>query len=133
MRYNTLLLVASKQGVKVRRDRLRDAPDIVERAGRVLAGESVWSAAGKDRAIAARLAWYCKEHGIISRFKSRRPPSQTKKEPDIRGVVIADNLRDAAILNRGKAPASAIAAAHGCTRNAIIGHWYRLRMEGVLA
>lgn len=48
-------------------------------------------------------------------------------------VVYHSDIKKAAELNYGKAPASIIAAVHGVSRNVIIGHWFRLRRAGVLA
>ena len=42
-------------------------------------------------------------------------------------IELRETVRETAIVNRGKATASEIAAACGTTRNAVIGHWFRAR------
>lgn len=58
-------------------------------------------------------------------------PKRTKGQKP--KVIYHPDIKKAAELNYGKAPASIIAAVHGVSRNVIIGHWFRLRRAGVLA
>jgi hypothetical protein len=48
-------------------------------------------------------------------------------------ILLCRDARTAALENYGRASASQIAAAHGVTRNSIIGHWFRLRRAGLLS
>lgn len=48
-------------------------------------------------------------------------------------VEIKEDVRETAIANYGKAPASAIAKAVGVSRNSIIGYWFRARQTGEIA
>lgn len=60
-------------------------------------------------------------------------PKRTKAAQVNSPVVIVGDVRETAIANYGKAPASKIAQAVGVTRNSIIGHWFRARQSGEIA
>lgn len=47
-------------------------------------------------------------------------------------VIEAETAKAAALINYGRCSASKIGAAHGVSRNVIIGHWNRLRAKGLL-
>lgn len=56
-----------------------------------------------------------------------------KAAPADARVIIAGDVRETAIANYGKAPASKIAKELGVSRNSIIGHWFRARQSGEIA
>lgn len=72
-----------------------------------------------------------RERGVrLKRAKVEKPQRAPRPAPV---VAHAPTPKDMAILNYGKAPASAIAAACGVSRNSIIGHWFRARQQGLIA
>jgi hypothetical protein len=89
-------------------------------------------------------AW-CEKHAPdllnIKPPKKVKPPKRayraaqqrTKPAPVDARVLIVGDVRETAIANYGKAPASKIAQAVGVTRNSIIGHWFRARKTGEIA
>lgn len=87
--------------------------------------------------------WAQKHVDLPKRERKPRPPKPVRA-PKLRAervyapyphpdVIVRDTVKDTALANRGRAPASAIAAAIGVTRNSIIGHWNRARAAGVIA
>jgi len=68
--------------------------------------------------------------------QGRAYPSErkfVKAAPAGAPVIIAGDVRETAIANYGKAPASKIAKELGVSRNSIIGHWFRARQSGEIA
>lgn len=65
-------------------------------------------------------------------YPKARKPVKAPRAPAVE-VEVKQDVRETAIANYGKAPASAIAKAVGVTRNSIIGHWHRARKTGEIA
>jgi hypothetical protein len=103
--------------------------------------EAVSAVEGYITGPAAIHAW-SQRHMARGEYTPPKRPERPAAERRARGagkghgprvpVAVCDEVREAARLNYGKAPASEIAKAHGVTRNVIIGHWFRLRRAGLL-
>jgi hypothetical protein len=100
--------------------------------------EQIGKAEGKELLNEALLTW-AYTHGY--RFKKPSTPSAAPlrtvrpKAPKIireKCAVIVDGLspREVAIKYYGKTSAAEIAKMLGCTRNSVIGHWFRARKQG---
>lgn len=64
------------------------------------------------------------------RPRKEKPARAPRIKPE---VIAAASAKEAAIANYGRASAGDIAAAHGVTRNSIIGYWFRARREGLIS
>lgn len=150
-----------KHGIVSRHGRWLDRSNRAATVKAMRASGSSWSALavtiaefeGKPIGAVALQAWcqrhmrsedYSKVAAIVQRGASADAPTWAPKKlapsqyPNrAKGqkpkVIYHPDIKKAAELNYGKAPASIVAAVHGVSRNAIIGHWFRLRRAGVLA
>lgn len=132
-------------GITSRHGRWNDKSDRAEIVARAREAGKTWAqialavSRAEGRAIGkqAIINWAC---GHMDRIPPRgrsamtmRPARKILRSREKPRVTYNPNIKKAAELNYGKAPASVIAAVHGVTRNVIIGHWFRLRKAGVLA
>lgn len=62
-----------------------------------------------------------------------RFPKIARVAAPIAELIVKETVRDTAVANYGRVPASHIAKALGTTRNSIIGHWFRARRSGEIA
>lgn len=135
-----------RHGIKSRHGRHRDFGPRRETVLRMREQGHGWGAIAAEVSriegaavrVAAVYFWASKNIGhqgmrAVARSAKVKPPKATARQKIKPQVIVCEDAKEAARANYGKAPASAIAAAHGVTRNSIIGHWFRLRRSGQIA
>jgi len=141
-----LAVVCDRLGIQSRAGKWRDFSVRGETVLRLYSQGKTWAAIayavsqeeGKPVGERALYIWAHRNLSLPPRGKLRSERKQRPMRPAKPAVVYPDiiirpTVKETALANRGRAPASKIAKAVGVSRNSIIGYWNRLRQEGVIA
>lgn len=122
--------IATRAGLPPRLQEIRERNQkIIEYGKTAMTPEEIVAAFGIDRKALYPIFYAA---GLPIPGGLRCPRHTFSPNPQT-GIQIMSDIRETAIANYGKAPASKIAEAAGTTRNSIIGHWFRARRQGLIA